>query len=193
VPQVLTQATEVQFASDDPDVSFYVKTASARLANSGLSAHGFTKICTPPCVASMPVGRTEIAVGRSDDRVLSPEHPLTVTGPGKVTGEYHSKTALRVGGLVILLVGEGLCAGFILGSDHQGNNGQNVHSDGLFKAGIGIGLVSGIAGFVMVLQKDWADVSFVPYSAPATPIGREAGVPGGSALDVQGAALRLRF
>ncbi len=151
--------------SDQDDVTFMVKTAEATAGISGtfasVHAEGYDRICTAPCDATLPTGTYTLGLAQGNDSATRVDDPVHIYGDSVLHGHIESRTALRVGG--ILLCAAAIVAGSIIAlapafstsstpidyMDPSASSGGGIDVGalvgGMLLVGLGVGLIYPIA------------------------------------------------
>jgi len=207
---VNAQRAEMRFEANEPDVQFQLRTGQSEMAGVGwgwrstysfaAQTSSYTTICTAPCSGSLPTGTHRIGLSHNGRTVIEPEDPTVITGSGTLRGTYTSHTGLRVAGLLVDIASVAVGVTLMVTAIHEAqdcSSGVCIEQDNINDTQLGVGLgvlvVGSLVGTVLMLQRDTADISFVPMAPMASSGSKEMAalrVPG---LQPQGMALQLRF
>ncbi len=198
----------MRFEANEPDVQFQLRTGQSQTAGVGwgwrstysfaAQATDYTTICTAPCSGSLPTGTHRIGLSHNGKTIVEPDDPVVITGSGTLHGTYTSHLGLRVTGLVVNLASIAVGITLMVTAIHGAECTGNVCSEGSVddtKLGVGVGvlIVGSIVGSVLMIQKDTADISFVPMTPVASSGSKELAVLRAPGLQPQGMALQFRF
>lgn len=140
----------VHLTSPERGVTFHLKTGNSNATITGTSyqwlsssrptnfsgsasAEHFERLCTAPCSASLQPGTYRLGLSVDDGSVAAAD-AVHIEGGAELEGVYQSNTAVRVGGLLLLLAG----AGVLLTSVENGSDGL------LWTSVIGVGIGAGM-------------------------------------------------
>jgi hypothetical protein len=202
------QRAELHFDANESDVQFQLRTGQAEMVGVGYGwrtsfiaqASSYTTICTAPCSGSLPTGTHHIGLSHNGRMVIEPDEPTVITGSGTLHGTYTSHLGLRVAGLLVDIASVAVGVTLMVTAIHTSEDctsGACIEEDSVddTKIGVGIGVlvVGSLVGTVLMLQRDTADISFVPMGPMASSGSRELSALRAPAYQPQGMALQLRF
>lgn len=206
---------EVQFAPDEPDLQLYSLSGVTpyevvryhRRYWGGYYGVGYgwapeySPVCGQACRTRLTPGAYRFALSKDGGRAVPVPGPTVIRGPAVLRGSYTDRSGLRIAGWVIGIAG--LVGGVVMivdsVHDHEvcDENGfcyeHETADGGLLAGGIGVILLTGIAGSVLVAQRDQAFITVEPLRLSSYGRAREADAATGGYPRAQGAALALHF
>jgi hypothetical protein len=124
----------------------------ASIATAGsFSAIAYDRLCTAPCVVELPSGAEKLSLSKSEGNPIKPQQVNLPAGDSQLVGTYHSRSGLRIAGVLAMLAGVGGAVGLMYAA--LSPDRPNM---GFLAAGLGVGLGGTVAGSVLVLQRDYS-------------------------------------
>jgi hypothetical protein len=171
---VRSKPVAFKFISSDPGVTLHIKTGEAEAVGpmgmpTGITAVGYTPICTAPCLAALPAGSHQFALSKDGGSAIATPSLTSLSERSTIEGIYQSRQGTRTAGWVIgvggvatalVLIATGMqshtttCAA----NDYACVPNTESNLNNLY-LGMGIGLVSTFVAMFMVRARDGADVT----------------------------------
>jgi hypothetical protein len=168
----------LELKSDQQGLTFHRKSGSsngvglgwATGKNGGPIAMGFTadhfeRLCTAPCTLDIAPGTYRLGLSLDDGRVVPAQTALDLRGRVRLEGTYVSNAGLRTAGWIIFGAGSLLGGVVALQTQDNCNTGITGFCSTEFPyliPGLVVMAVSELAGLIMGLQPDRAEVQAMP-------------------------------
>jgi hypothetical protein len=166
--RVETTLSPVRFVGKTPGLTFAVRTGTAVAGY--ISAEGFQQVCTAPCTAQLANGSHKFAISRPDGKEAVSEMPVTIQGPSTVHGEYRSRSGLRTGGVLLVVLGGGLITAAPFIACDSGSAASCRRLDmGKLAALTVLGGLGVVVGVVMITKHDKAVITVEPGVTARSP------------------------
>lgn len=174
-PQRAPQPPQGNYGGSQPLVTVHGTEARLQLRGEGLTFHRkagtgsgsgyangqsvtiitnvYESMCSAPCDVSMPRGKYTLALSKDGQPIEA--DPVDIQGDGTLEGTYTSRTGVRIAGIFVVVggVAGGLALAF---SGETGELGTE------FYLGNTIMLAGVIAGTLMIMTPDKAEIRFIP-------------------------------
>lgn len=183
---VSTQAADVVLKADDPDITYHVRSTEGVVTTSHGSGVvlGYSRLCTAPCSAQLPVGSYTLGLSRGDRGVVEAD-PVTIRGPSTLEATYRSRQGTRTGGWFVVL-GGGVIGALLIATSSTSRSAcvsgfcTEVSEIDTTKLLLGFTTIAAATaiGVVMITRRDIATISVSPGIAGVAREGRVAGLEG---------------
>ena len=130
------------------------------------SGKTYSELCKTPCDVYMKSGEYEMALSALDsDEPVAARERVSIDGTANLEATYQSRSGLRGGGVVIMLIGA--VAGIAIIADAAGSQGKEDTAQVTLG---GLVLGGGIAaGIVMMTRADIVEIDVVPSASSLLP------------------------
>ncbi|HXX68332.1 MAG TPA: hypothetical protein VEK07_14170 [Polyangiaceae bacterium] len=219
---------EVRFESSEPGLQVFAPSSAAPVPQLvGYPSGGwygqaafaplYSRVCSAPCTAQLPVGVHRLAVAKAGSPPVAASEAISIDGPAVVHADYVDRTGLRAAGWIIGL--GGTIGGVVMISVATVDQHTACYADGfcysygrgeggLVAGGIALIVGSAIAGSILATRRDEAHLVVTPLSLSPVGTARESpgdrggaaagatgpsSAPSGRFASAQGAAVGLQF